>query len=302
VTGVFPPLRKRPCATRGKVIVMLRHAALMMAAFAVGVLPAMGQEKADDAKAAAAAKDAPKPVPLTATVVSVTGIAEKRLASQPNSKWEPLKAGDVLGELALVRTGLGAKVILRFSDRGDVTVKGATKIGIGTFRKRGRLVRTHLGLKYGSMYARVHRERGPNDFRVATPVATLSVQGSQAYVGSWGYALGVNGVIGLWYVDAQGETHIVQAGESTDQDLTQWDEITQYDGDIKLVQYFGDMSPLELWNLLNNGGGRGLFGAFGNPITGRLFGGVFVPLPGGDSSDTHSPNGNGELNGYENGY
>lgn len=242
---------------------MLRDAALIMAAFAVGVLPAMGQEKADDAKAAAAAKDAPKPAPMTATVVSVTGIAEKRLVSQPNSKWEPLKVGDVLGELALVRTGLGAKVILRFSDRGDVSVKGATKVGIGTFRKRGRLVRTHLGLKYGSLHARVHRERGPNDFTVATPVATLSVRGSTAHIGSWGYALGVNGVIGLWYVDAQGKTHIVHPGESTDQDLTQWDEITQHDGDIRLVQYFGDMSPQELWNLLQNGGGLGLFGSTG---------------------------------------
>lgn len=263
-----------------------------MAAFAVCVLPVMGQEKADDAKAAPAAE----PAPMTATVVSVTGIAEKRLTSQPNSKWEPLKAGDVLGELALVRTGLGAKVVLRFGDRGDVTVKGGTKVGIGTFRKQGTLVRTHLGLKYGSLHARVHRERGPNDFRVTTPVATLSVRGSTAHIGSWGYALGVNGVIGLWYVDAEGKTQIVQPGESTDQDLTQWDQITQYDGDIKLIQYFGDLSPQELWNLLQNGGGRGLFEALGNPISGRLVGGAFVPLSRTSSDSSPPLNGlNGEM-------
>ncbi len=233
---------------------MLRHTALIMAAFAICVLPVMGQEKADDAKAPAA-KKAPEPVPLKATVVSVSGIAEKRLASDPKSKWEPLKVGDVLGELALVRTGLGAKVVLKFSDCGDVTVKSATKVGIGTFRKQGKLVKARLGLKYGSLHARVRRERGPNDFKVATPVATLSVRGSHAHIGSWGHALGVNGVVGLWNVDAQGKKRVVHPGESTDENLTHCDEVAQHDGNIKLMQHFGDLTPAELWNLLQNSGG-----------------------------------------------
>ncbi len=62
---------------QGETTVMLRRVGLLMAAFAVGVLPVIGQEKPDDAKAA--------PAPLKATVVSVSGIAEKRLASDPNS-------------------------------------------------------------------------------------------------------------------------------------------------------------------------------------------------------------------------
>ena len=278
---------------------MLRHAVLIAAALAICVMPVMGQEKAGDAKAPAA-KEAP-PAPLKATVVSVSGIAEKRLASDPKGKWEPLKAGDVLGELALVRTGLGAKVVLRFSDRGDVTVKSATKIGIGTFRRQGRLVKTQLGLKYGSLHARVRREQGPNDFSVATPVATLSVRGSTAHVGSWGCVLGVNGVVGLWYVDSQGKTQIVHPGESTDQDLTHWDKITQLDGDLKFYQYFGDLSPLELWNLLQNGGGRGPFDATGNPMGCKLGGGLF--LWRGTSNGSSGSNGTTPppLNGYLNG-
>ena len=173
---------------------MFRHAALMMTALAVGVLPVMGQDRAVDAKAPAA-EEAPKPAPLKATVVSVSGIAEKRLGSDPKSKWEPIKAGEVLGPLTVIRTGLGAKVGLRFTDRGTLTVKSGTKVGISDFQKEGRLVRTRLGLKYGSIRTRVDGSRGPNDFKVTTPVATLSIRGSggdTAFSGDMGFGHGTH--------------------------------------------------------------------------------------------------------------
>jgi len=125
----------------------------------------------------------PAAAPLKATVTSVTGPAQKLLAANGGAKWQPLKAGEELGELTVIRTGLGARVVLKFADRGEIVVNNATKIGIAELRKRGDEVKAQLGLKYGTMRASVETGRGRNDFRISTPVATLSVRGSSADVG-----------------------------------------------------------------------------------------------------------------------
>ena len=58
-------------------------------------------------------------------------------------------------------------------------------------------------MKYGAMSARVDASRGANDFRVATPVATLSVRGS---IAGWGF-FGDRMVLGAysrksdWHID-----------------------------------------------------------------------------------------------------
>jgi len=135
---------------------------------------------------AAFAQTAVKPAPpstqpageaLEATVVSVQGPAEK-LVTTNGQKWEPLKSGEKLGELTIIRTGLRAEVVLRFPDTGEVTVRRCTKMGIGQFRREGAATKTSLGLKYGAVRADVRSVRGPTDFQIATPVATLSVGGS----------------------------------------------------------------------------------------------------------------------------
>ena len=119
---------------------------------------------------------------IKATVVSVSGPAQKFVATN-GRKWEKLKAGEELGELTVIRTGLGAKVVLKFADRGEIVVNNATKIGIAELRKDGEDVKANVGLKYGTMRASVESGRGKNDFRISTPVATLSVRGSSADVG-----------------------------------------------------------------------------------------------------------------------
>ncbi|HUU59422.1 MAG TPA: FecR domain-containing protein [Phycisphaerae bacterium] len=134
------------------------------------------------------AKDQPAdekatPKRLKPVVESVSGRAQKLLPGEGN-KWIPLKVGDVLDEMTVIRTGYNTAVVLKFADRGSVTIKGVTKIGISEFRKEGDLVKTRLGLKYGMFRAKVKSEVGPNDFRVKTPTATLSVRGSEP-MGGW---------------------------------------------------------------------------------------------------------------------
>lgn len=139
------------------------------------------------AAAAAAVAAEPKAEPkaeakteqIRVTVVSVSGSAQKMRAGGEKPAWEPLKAGDVLDELTVIRTGFRTKVELKLADRGQVTINSATKMGIREVRMKGTLARTRLGLKYGTIQARVVSETGPSDFRVATPVATLSVRGSK---------------------------------------------------------------------------------------------------------------------------
>ena len=154
--------------------------------------------KADPKAAAkpAAAKD------NAIVVTAVTGLAQQRVMSDAKAKWQKVKVGDVLNNLTVIRTGLGSKVVIRMGDRGDVTIKSATKVGIKDFAKKGNLATMRLGMKYGSMSARVDASRGANDFRVSTPVATLSVRGS---IGGWGFwgdrGLGFYGEAGNWQGD-----------------------------------------------------------------------------------------------------
>jgi len=75
-------------------------------------------------------------------VKSISGIAQRRAGNVKNSKWVQMKIGDIVPEHSLIRTGLGGKVVLKFADRGDITIKSGTKIGIG---KNGKGVKARPG-------------------------------------------------------------------------------------------------------------------------------------------------------------
>ena len=185
--------------------------------------------------------------PLSATVVSVTGVAEKFTAG----KWEPLKAKEKLDELAIIRTGLRSKVVLKFADRGQVTVNSGTKVGISQFRKEGDLVRAHLGLKYGTMRATVDATRGPNDVRISTPVSTLSVRGSDAQIGfSSDGGLGLQAQSGQWQVAAGQRTRNIVAGQTTNSNLTPPITLAQQQRDPRMGDTFGGLTPQERQRLI----------------------------------------------------
>lgn len=157
---------------------------------------------------------------LQVTVVSITGQAEKFAAGR-GDKWTPVKAGDKLDEMSIIRTGLRSQVVLRFEDRGRTIVGAGTKVGIARFSKQNNLVTTRLGLKYGSLNMAVDSTRGPNDAAVVTPVATLSVRGTKGEIGyAGGRHLMLCGRAGTWQVTGSGRSRHVAAGESTDGNLT----------------------------------------------------------------------------------
>lgn len=156
------------------VLVLVLSASSAPAAPPAAVPPVAKVPAAPPAKVAA--------TPLKATVASVTGPAQKLLVGKGEKKWQPLKAGETLDEMTVIRTGFGAKVVVKFEDRAELTIRNASKGGLGQLRKEGDLAQAQLGLKYGSMRLSVIGRRGRNDFRLKTPVATLSIRQSDADV------------------------------------------------------------------------------------------------------------------------
>ncbi len=195
------------------------------------------------------------------TVVSVTGPAEKLIASASEPTWQPIQAGEQLDEMTVIRTGLRAKVVLRFADRGEVVIERATKTGISEFRRQGGTARTSLGLKYGSMRVHVERARGPQDFEVTTPVATMSVRGTDGHIrfaGDMGLLL--DGESGTWQVIAGSRRRQVGAGDSTDSNLTKTGDIKQRRRYTPMGDTSGGLSKSELTRLRKHTGGRQVFG------------------------------------------
>jgi len=197
-------------------------------------------------------------------VVAVEGIAQKREAGDPDGDWQPVKVGDELDELTILRTGLGSQVTLKFADRGEFIVRSGTKVGISEFRKEGQFARARLGLKYGSMKASVDSTRGPNDFRVSTPVATLSVRGTAGkYSFSGDMGMNVHGDHGSWLTQSGSRSMRIFSGQKTNHSLALPSRLALQGHTANMGPAGGGMTKPELRNLTHNGGGRGAVGFTG---------------------------------------
>jgi len=209
---------------------------------------------------------------LRVSVVSVSGPAQLLQADGEAAKYVPLRAALELNERSIIRTGFGAKVVLKFADRGEVVVNNATKIGIGEFRKQGQLVRTRLGLKYGTIHAQVERGNGPCDFRVATPVAIAAARGTG---GGIGYCadMGMNlaGSSGTWGILSAGGERKVRAGEQSNGNRIAPSELALQKREVQLGDVNGGLSSVELRQLRDNGGGRGVVGFTPGGVADELF-------------------------------
>ena len=297
---------------------MLRYTIIIGAVVILSAGPILAQAKAPaDAKAdkapareaadQAGKKDSGEAEKLTVTATSVSGIAEQRSDTDEKAKWAPIKAGDVLNEMTLVRTGLGGKVVLKFSNRGNVTIKSGSKIGIASFRKQGKLVKTRLGLKYGAIRAQVDSSRGANDFRVRTAVGTLAATGTGGDMAQWGdFAFQAKGTDGSWEVKIADRIAALIAGEWTDKELSQPLAALLTKQGVKLGDPHGGLTLAELKNLLLNGGGRGIVAFVGNASAGgaprlQLPTAVNAPVQGlpGPVGGIPGPVGGGDSDRYE---
>jgi len=206
-------------------------------------------------------------VPLKVTVKQVSGIAQ-RFVPGKDGKWVALKAGDKLDEMTIIRTGFRSRVVLAFADKSVVTINRATKMGIGEFRKAGKLTRMKLGLKYGSLHATVEKARGPNDFRVATPVATLAVTGSEGisrFSGDFGFEMKCSS--GKWKLKKGFKSRSLIAGESTNNQLAMPIKLAKKRATLHVGDALGGLTGKEIKFMRNHGSGRGVLGSV--PTGGR---------------------------------
>ena len=220
------------------------------------------------------------------TVVSVEGKVYYRDGSVEGGERLPLKAGDTLTERMIVMTGLGSKAVLKFDEFGEIVVNSGTKMGIGEFRRSQGQVDTRVGMKYGSMKVSVDSSEAPVDFKVATPVATAAAEGSGIFIAFAELGFGIYGTEGTWYLVGLGGSNTVQPGQQGDGQGTNADTLANLDNAVLLGDIFGGLTPEEVMNLINNGGGPGVFDFTGSGGTNPFFGGN--PPSGGDN---HHPNG-----------
>lgn len=236
------------------------HLLLCGAALVLLAGGARGQEGPAPAKSPAKATTQPAPKALQVTVKEATGAAQYLRAGK-GQKWQPLKVGDKLDELTVIRTGFGSKVVLAFADNSTVTINRATKMGIGQFRRVGNVTKTRVGLKYGSMRMNVSKARGPNDFAVSTPVATLAVSGSISDTGysDFGQCMAVHE--GNWAMNMGPEKRNYKKGEHGNNSKPSISTAKTRRA-VRLGSFFG-MGKAEGLSLILHGGGRGAIGLTG---------------------------------------
>ncbi len=205
--------------------------------------------------------------PAAVTVVSVKGPAQKGVMVDGKMQWSPLKAGEKLDQLTVICTGLRAEVVLKFEDRGDVTVGRCTKMGIAEFTKTQDHAKARLGLKYGTMNTNVEKGKGTSDFQVATPVATLAVRGSSSrhsFTGDMG--LGLSVAHGSWNMTSgiTGNSMTFGPGQNTQagwRNMSNAMTILMMNRDTRMGGI--GQTRVEMMNMMLFSTGRG--GAFGEP-------------------------------------
>jgi len=241
-----------------------RDLLVCLAVLAALVAPGWADEK--PAKAKAKTPDPPKETRLTITVKSVSGRAHRMVVRDEKTNWVPLTAGEKLDEMTVIRTGFRSRVVLQFADNSEVEIKRATKMGIAEFRKKGKVVKTRLGLKYGAVRTTVQKARAINDFTVATPVATMAITGSnptQGFTGDFGYKAHMPQ--GHAIVTSGGKNLALGSRSGTNNSLSKWSVLATQGVKPVLVGGGGSMalSGSELAFMKSFGGG--LVGMTGVP-------------------------------------
>ena len=252
---------------------IITAAATLLAGFAA--LPTSAEDAATQPAGAA----------LTVTVKSITGAAYRLDTTAAKPRWVRLSLDEKLGEGAIVRTGFGSEATLVFADNSVVILEAATKIGITEFRREDGLTKTYLLGKYGAVRATIHKDKGPNDFRIVTPVATCAAIGTGGRINLNALnspVFGPNravlsGFSGTWLIYRTGNTwryKSVRKGEVSDGVLNSI-ALKKIQRDLRMIASGPGLTPSERTLLDLFGEGRNHF-----VLTGRKsLGGSLTPQP-----------------------
>ena len=226
---------------------MMRYLAISVTVVTLALLAgsAAGQATRPAAIESAGPTTAPEGQAIQAKVESVAGSVLQRSASQGGA-FKPVAKGDMLPGDTLIAVGCKGQAVLTFGDNSAVVLEQFTVMTIDKVYERQQagkpLVVTRLKLVNGSVRAGVERGRTDSDFRVTTPVATLSVRGTRPIRIFYD-----SGAPELWFYLARegwitgqlsdgGKTVDVKGGEGTNQTLTNTLLIAMFERHVQ----FGD--------------------------------------------------------------
>jgi hypothetical protein len=155
----------------------------------------------------------------TVTVAEMKGSVDVRPSA--DKPWAPATAGMKLSSDWEISTGVNGQALLRFEDNSEVLVQRLTEMKISEFSRTPTEVKTRLQMKYGSVQIQVKKGTAANDFRVASPTGTASVQGTKIEEFSYYRGLGNRLVMGdegtaLYHVNP---TVTIGAGQTTNDHL-----------------------------------------------------------------------------------
>jgi hypothetical protein len=119
-------------------------------------------------------------VARAATVLAVTGSAQRMVVQNGQAKWVAVKKGDRLGQYSIVRTGLGSGVDLQLPNGQQAHVNSATKMGISDLGRGDGSA--HLTLKYGGVGLSRGTRLTAAPVRVETPAGALRFTGDRGKV------------------------------------------------------------------------------------------------------------------------
>ena len=143
---------------------------------------------------AAEIKEAPAAGATTVTVADLKGSVDVRPSA--DKAWTPATVGMKLASDWEISTGVNGRALLRFEDNSEVLVQRLTEMKISEFSRTPAEVKTRLQMKYGAVRIQVKKGTAANDFRVASPTGTASVQGTKIEEFSYYRGLGGRLVMG----------------------------------------------------------------------------------------------------------
>jgi hypothetical protein len=238
---------------------------LLILALAVSIAPA---QEADEAPAPAEKPEVSQ-TPF-AKVVSTSGPAEYATARpEGEPDWKKLEANLELPATALIRTGFRAKVVLEFSDGSKVEIRRGTMVGLrrlaqGPEKQEGT---TQIGVKYGTIRAEVAKKQTAQNVEVSTPVASLTVGGSEATISySVDKCMTIQAEEGTWRVKRGCRSRKITAGDETDCSLTPGIVLKLYRRDSYMGGPLG-LTDTERYVDVFRGTGRGWVGIPGSQWT-----------------------------------
>ncbi len=153
---------------------------------------------------------------FSAKITALEG--EVTVKTAESGPWAKASVNTELNEGAYLMTAFESSCSLEFKDGSKMSVRELSKIQVNKFSSELKKVETEVTLYNGNLRATVHKDVNvKTDFKVKTPVSTISVRGTEKEITSLpGFGTDVQNISGLVEVrNLVGQTVMLAKGNET---------------------------------------------------------------------------------------